>query len=939
MYTSDHTSNADLSLEVTPPHVGNQDLLEQLRSRYVKHGHEDSWRNEKDNWEKILEALQSDPGGIAFNYELESVIDIGGAGAVFRVIDKNLYAVFDSDDPTTDDERRRRSFRALKTPRPHSRMSNALANSLRSEVSKLSSLSHPNIVSLYAKGQVIVPHSAGSLAWPWYIMEYLHDATDLQNLCKSAPPKPPQLIHYLHDVATGLEYVHRSGHVHCDVKPGNVFVSATSRSSDTRSAVLGDFGYAKRMEHADSLTTIGFTEKFAHPDLKHGAEPSSDDSRNINRLPRCKIRPAFDLFALGMSLDYLLKEFYSSHDVYEQYGYELKYLKLCIARLLDGRNDEIGITFGGLPPYCFVHTNSTEGISYRSISEFRHDLSKVMGVYSLEHEVPELVETRRENIQVSDSAPVVFTERLRKVVNHPLVRRLAGTTQLGLVSTLYPGATHSRLEHSLGTFGVTARYLQALYNDSTNPMFRQLVDATHVKATLLAALLHDIGQYPLGHDLEDVSSDFFGHTGIGEKALSTQVEEHAMEPLFKEVVPERITLAQTLDEVLRCEWSVSLDDVLGILKAHSSERSRTGQTGSYAQRLCDSLIDGPIDADKVDYLRRDSRHCGVKYGYGIDDERLFKCLTVASHSIEANHLLLVMGVTRKGRIPAESILFTRYAMFTQVYWHHTMRAIKALLHFAASEILAANAGENLKNLRDGFFNCAVLGKPCNDKDWLARTSGAHGVDSISSGDLRVLEWIWHHTSRNGRAAVERILTRDFMKRVLAIHRSDLGDAQKRILDRVFAEGNFRERLQLRRGIENAIKARLQQKTCSDDIVETYGFTHEEWLSRLEHERGLSCVVDFPSQRRGASFGLQIVDEWRGHPGIENLEQSPMTHRDEMQQVIPLTHFSDGMRQLEKSIAYFRLFWDHQETPVLSRLLTEEEIREAVVSVIEGFAPE
>lgn len=163
-------------------------------------------------------------------------------------------------------------------------------------------------------------------------MGYVKDAVDLHQLCKDGDvPDLPLLISYLRDVAIGLQYIHELGVVHCDVKPANIFTAA-------RRAILADFGYAKRPLPDPALTTVGFTDYFAHPDLSEGSTQSSQDSRTFRTIPRLEIRPQFDLFALGMTIWFLLDHYYQRYSIYQRFSYELKFLRLCAARLLDGRN-------------------------------------------------------------------------------------------------------------------------------------------------------------------------------------------------------------------------------------------------------------------------------------------------------------------------------------------------------------------------------------------------------------------------------------------------------------------------------------------------------------------------------------------------------------------------------------------------------------------------
>lgn len=926
-------------VEATP-----DQLLRQLEAKYKERNQEAAWKLEREPWKALLVALRTAPGGIGFNYRIEKLLGIGGAGAVFRIVDCNLFADMDGDAETPDELRQRRSFRALKVPRPHAEKGPTLADSLREEISRLTALSHPNIVTLYAKGQVPLELAGVNTTWPWYIMSYVHKATDLGQLCIDTLPPLPTLIRYLYDTAKGLLYIHKNHVVHCDVKPSNIFVTAEADVAEQARAILADFGYAKQLTDPQGETTIGFTDEFAHPELQVGALRSSRGSRTFTKLSRQLVRPAFDLFAFGMSIHFLLDRFYNKHSVYSLYSYEIKYLKLCAARLLDGLNHQKAITYAKLPYYCFKdmgYVGSEDyvaGIKYRSADELVDDLAKLVGEARPEVSIPELIESRRENIQVSDVAPVIYTQRLRHLIEHPLVRRLASTTQLGIISLVYPGATHSRLEHSLGTFGITAKYIASLYDDTLDPLFRQMVSGRRMKATLVAGLFHDIGQYPLAHDLEDVSLEFFGHIDFGDELLSVNSPGSGQGTLFEQPIQTLMDSVKQLETLLKAEWGIDLQDVKAILEARNTEDKKVRQRGSYADRLCKSLLDGPIDADKLDYLQRDARHCNVKYGYGIDTDRLFRCLTVTHLDVRDDHLLLVMGVHEKGRISAESVLFARYAMLTQVYWQHTMRAVKAMLHYAAAQFLAELKEKDFHRRRSEFVECAVFESVIESPDWKKQTLKGAAAAHIHSGDLRVLGWLWLHTTASGKVAIEHLLNRRLFKRVLAVYRSEMTERQRTILEKVYRPDHYLDRCNLQDAIEKALLVKLKgSPRPPESLMETQGFTMQEWERRLQNGNSLHCLVDYPTARPGASFGLQVVRQWGDRPTQPSPEA--LSPSELYPAIIPGDNFRDGMRELEKSIACLRVFWRPDESRIVKETLGDQGIREVVLEELNRFKPE
>jgi HD superfamily phosphohydrolase len=120
--------------------------------------------------------------------------------------------------------------------------------------------------------------------------------------------------------------------------------------------------------------------------------------------------------------------------------------------------------------------------------------------------------------------------------------------------------------------------------------------------------------------------------------------------------------------VLAGSWGVDPDRVAALITG-------SGAAGDPAGRILHSLLSGPIDVDKMDYLGRDSLHAGVPYGRHFDEERLLSSLCLD----EAGTAL---AITDKGRTAAEMLVFARYVMFSEVYWHHAVRSATAMLQRA-----------------------------------------------------------------------------------------------------------------------------------------------------------------------------------------------------------------------------------------------------------------
>ena len=229
------------------------------------------------------------------------------------------------------------------------------------------------------------------------------------------------------------------------------------------------------------------------------------------------------------------------------------------------------------------------------------------------------------------------------------MQRLRYVRQLGHAFLVYPGSTHTRFEHALGAYHLTRRALAAL---EERDELRD-VPARHAQAASLAALLHDVGHYPFSHALEEAG--FPHHERLGVARL-------AVEPLAGELA------------------ATGGPDFAGMIG-----RFITGQSGSPLQ----GLISGSLDLDKIDYLSRDARMCGVPYG-AVDVDRLLASLTL----IETAPGRLELGVLEKGISALESLLFAKYQMYRNVYWHHAVRsatcmfkrAVRATLHAGRIEM-------------------------------------------------------------------------------------------------------------------------------------------------------------------------------------------------------------------------------------------------------------
>lgn len=259
-------------------------------------------------------------------------------------------------------------------------------------------------------------------------------------------------------------------------------------------------------------------------------------------------------------------------------------------------------------------------------------------------DIPEIagLDARRGLVRIPPELDVPLTDRVRQIIDAPEFRRLAKISQLGLVSLVYPAAIHTRFEHSLGVYRLALLFLKRLAHDER---FAAALRPEDAELFLVTALLHDLGHWPFCHPIEDIRLP--------------SVPTH-------ELFANSLLLEGEVGDVLRSHWRINPRDVVALL----NEKPRANTS-----RILASMLSGPIDIDKMDYLFRDSLHAGVPYGRNFDQPRLIGslCLNAAGDGL---------AITDKGKTAAELLVFARYVMFSEVYWHHGVRAATAMLQRA-----------------------------------------------------------------------------------------------------------------------------------------------------------------------------------------------------------------------------------------------------------------
>jgi len=271
---------------------------------------------------------------------------------------------------------------------------------------------------------------------------------------------------------------------------------------------------------------------------------------------------------------------------------------------------------------------------------------------------------------------VVLDEQECAIIDHPVFQRLRRIRQLSLTDMVYPGATHTRFEHSIGVLQMATDMFNCIVANNK----QALEDAYSLddsgiknaqKIIRLAALLHDIGHAPFSHSGEDLMPLLpTNHRRYVEGANKRYEHEEYSIAIIKDVFKSIIE-----EHPLNRNYRIKVEDVTALL-------GDTSARVDAPSLLWKELISGQIDADRADYLLRDSLHLGVSYGL-YDRNRLINCLTLGRSETDD----LILAIEEKSWHVAESLVLARYQMFSQVYFHKVRRIYDYHIQAATKEIL------------------------------------------------------------------------------------------------------------------------------------------------------------------------------------------------------------------------------------------------------------
>jgi hypothetical protein len=297
---------------------------------------------------------------------------------------------------------------------------------------------------------------------------------------------------------------------------------------------------------------------------------------------------------------------------------------------------------------------------------------------------------------------IIVDDNLLKVVEHYAFQRLRRISQLGLVSYIYPGATHTRFSHSLGVMHLITRAIEIMERKGIK------FDNEIKLALKFCALVHDVGHCPFSHALE------WTILNIRHEDITKMI----IDRIFRNVVGNEIA-----------------DISIKILN------------NEFEKKFVNELISSQLDMDRLDYIRRDAFYCGVHYGI-IDIWRILQTLTITND--------YKLAIEEKGKHAVEGYLVARYLMYWSVYFHKTNLSLQAML---------SSIFNRLRDLIENNIKIELIRNlEIIIKKGLSDDEGLNAFLSLEDGDMFYLFKIWLNSKDKVLSDLSRrLLNREIFK--------------------------------------------------------------------------------------------------------------------------------------------------------------------------------
>jgi HD superfamily phosphohydrolase len=517
---------------------------------------------------------------------------------------------------------------------------------LRIEVDVLGKLEHPGIPKLCADGSANdPPYLVMSLAPGKTIKQIVSERLDVGAVFGDV-----EAMRIIAQLLDALSHLRDKELAHRDIKDANVLYDAA-----TGSATLIDFGFAK----PEGLGTIRTDDSF----WRAGSALFSP----ISKLDDSALASAsHDVFAIGVLAYRMVTGAFPWHADKTSGVAALRELqrRQPLATPVTELNSRVHPKAAEIIADLLEmkdNNRRSASESLRSVQDFLRLIAATPEPSRRPSPIIKLPHVVRDPVY----GDIRLTEYERKVIDAPQMQRLRGIKQLGLTDMVYPGATHSRLSHSIGCLERVEQILSRVERQEGV----RLAEEVRLTARLYA-LVHDVTHVPFGHTIEDELGYFVAHDRNSDRITRLLEDRKGMTPLGD--------LLRSTEYGKQAVRLMSEDEAPEDL------------------RLMNDLVGGVIGADVLDYIDRDAHYCGLDHRIDSAIYRQYRLEKRDSGSRLVSSLQGRFGLKIDREFTFETVLRERYAMFLKVYTHRAKIAISALLGKALSQAISTEvAGARL----------------------------------------------------------------------------------------------------------------------------------------------------------------------------------------------------------------------------------------------------
>lgn len=507
--------------------------------------------------------------------------------------------------------------------------------------------------SLVAVGEVGFPEEESTSTAPAILMGFVEGVTLGDWALTNFSFE--QRFNVLLEVARALDVVHDLGVLQIDVADRNVLVRADGK------VTLIDFNASKvvrSMEAGLRETTLGRLRSLVNIPAGH---PLSGATITYDDLGRFGL-PALDLIGFGQLAEQLLSG-------------QLESIPLRSRRSIE-----------------YLVRDLTDWETLQAWPKGKLGVGWMRCAHGIDR-LPELAPPSKnhKSIALPGGFTASITSRLDDLIGTPQFFRLAQLRQLSMVDYIYPGATHSRRTHLLHSLEISRQLVNQLKD---SPPFEVNFGSDDALRLLVTCLLHDLNHFPFLHNIQEAVGDALPNRDVLE--IVCDEDHYPSNSGADSFAPALHAVGMDLDHLYRLCFD------------------RHNRQSSPSDEVISSVVNSGVDVDKISYLLLDGHATGVAYASGLDLSTLLKAATVARLPQSTR---LHLAFEDRALQAMEHVYLTRLWNFRSIYWHHTNRALMAMVGSVAGRLFSE--ADDPLGLFTEFFRATMWGGEPVATWWLA----------------------------------------------------------------------------------------------------------------------------------------------------------------------------------------------------------------------------